>query len=111
MDLLNAYARCVRIVRPQGENLYEVDAERFTSPASTTLYQALQTAKASMPEKSTVDQALLAIQSTVPAINAFFEEVLVMDEDQAVRENRLGLVQQVAALPAGIVDLSKLEGF
>jgi len=34
-----------------------------------------------------------------------------MAEDQAVRENRLALVQAVAALTDGIVDLSRLEGF
>jgi glycyl-tRNA synthetase beta subunit len=34
-----------------------------------------------------------------------------MAEEKAVRENRLALLQQIAALPTGIVDLSKLEGF
>jgi glycyl-tRNA synthetase beta subunit len=34
-----------------------------------------------------------------------------MDEKQEVRENRLGLLQSVAFLADGIVDLSKLEGF
>jgi len=35
----------------------------------------------------------------------------VMDPDPAVRQNRLALLQQLAALAEGIVDLSKLEGF
>ena len=47
----------------------------------------------------------------IPAINAFFDTVLVMDEDQAVRENRLGLLQGISGLASGIVDLSLLEGF
>jgi glycyl-tRNA synthetase beta subunit len=47
----------------------------------------------------------------IPAITAFFDKVLVMAEDQAVRENRLGLLQSIAALSNGIADLSKLEGF
>jgi glycyl-tRNA synthetase len=37
--------------------------------------------------------------------------VLVMDEDQAVRENRLALLQHIANLTQGIADLSELEGF
>jgi glycyl-tRNA synthetase len=37
--------------------------------------------------------------------------VLVMAEDPQVRANRLGLLQQVAALPSAVADLSKLEGF
>jgi glycyl-tRNA synthetase len=111
MDLLNAYARSVRIVRDQEEG-YTVDAQRFTEPASTTLYEALQRAQETIPkEDPTLNQILSAIQKMIPAINAFFDEVLVMDENQAVRENRLGLLQEIAALTAGVVDLSKLEGF
>ena len=34
-----------------------------------------------------------------------------MAEDQAVRENRLALLQHVAALSQGLADLSELEGF
>jgi glycyl-tRNA synthetase beta subunit len=34
-----------------------------------------------------------------------------MAEDPVVRENRLGLLQQIAGLANGIADLSKLEGF
>ena len=34
-----------------------------------------------------------------------------MDQDTIIRENRLGLVQAVAALVDGIADLSQLEGF
>jgi glycyl-tRNA synthetase beta subunit len=34
-----------------------------------------------------------------------------MDEDTAVRENRLALLQHIAGLAYGIADLSHLEGF
>jgi glycyl-tRNA synthetase beta subunit len=37
--------------------------------------------------------------------------VLVMADDPAVRQARLGLVQRVAALANGIADLSQLQGF
>jgi glycyl-tRNA synthetase len=110
-DLLNAYARCVRIVRDQ-EQRYEVDPERFVEPASTALYQAVRDASASIPEEdATIDEVLGAILGIVPEINVFFDEVLVMDPDPDVRQNRLGLVQEVAALAKGAADLSKLEGF
>jgi glycyl-tRNA synthetase beta chain len=46
-----------------------------------------------------------------PAISRFFDDVLVMDEDTAVRENRLALLQQIANLTTGLADLSELEGF
>ena len=34
-----------------------------------------------------------------------------MDEDTTVRENRLALLQHIAALTTGLADLSELEGF
>jgi glycyl-tRNA synthetase beta subunit len=46
-----------------------------------------------------------------PVINRFFDDVLVMDEDEAVRQNRLALLQRVVALADGVADLSQLEGF
>jgi glycyl-tRNA synthetase beta subunit len=46
-----------------------------------------------------------------PAISDFFDRVLVMDEEAAVRENRLALLQGITRLARGIVDLSQLEGF
>lgn len=44
-------------------------------------------------------------------MNRFFDEVLVMAEDAQLRNNRLGLLQRIAGLAKGIVDLSYLEGF
>jgi glycyl-tRNA synthetase len=111
MDLLNAYSRCVRIVRDQ-EARYTVDTQAFTEPSTTALHEALQQAQELIPENdATLNQVLSAIQRLIPAINTFFDAVLVMDEDQAVRENRLGLLQEIAALTEGVVDLGKLEGF
>ncbi|HNB51571.1 MAG TPA: hypothetical protein PK530_06490, partial [Anaerolineales bacterium] len=45
------------------------------------------------------------------AVNRFFDSVLVMAEDQTLRNNRLGLLQRIAALANGVADMSKLEGF
>jgi glycyl-tRNA synthetase beta subunit len=46
-----------------------------------------------------------------PAITRLFDAVLIMDDDAAVRENRLALLQRVAGLAKGVADLSVLEGF
>jgi glycyl-tRNA synthetase beta subunit len=58
-----------------------------------------------------VDDCLGALLPLIPAISKFFEDVLVMAEDPAARENRLGLLQRIGSLAKGIVDFSKLEGF
>ena len=109
--LLNGFSRCVRIVRDL-DTRYTVDPERLTEEAAVALYAALLKAQEMIPEDEiTIHHVLVAVQSMIPAINTFFDEVLVMDEDQAVRENRLGLLQSIAALTSGVADLSKLEGF
>ncbi len=110
MDFLNAYARCVRIVRDY-EGLFPLDPADFAEPATERLYQAYQTCQAQVGPESTVDQLFAAFQPMIEPINTFFDEVLVMAEDQKLRENRLALLQRVAALTSGIVDLSRVEGF
>ena len=108
-ELLPAYARCVRITRDQKEQ-FAIQPAAFIDPAESSLLQAVEAVEAARVVGS-VDSFFSAFQPAVPAINRFFEAVLVMAEDPAVRANRLGLLQRVAALAEGTVDLSRLEGF
>jgi glycyl-tRNA synthetase len=109
-DLLNAYGRCVRITRTQ-EQKYALDPAGLVEPESKALYRALRQAQDALPSEPGIDEVLSAVQTLVPAITAFFDKVLVMDEDPVLRGNRLGLLQQIAALTGGLADLQKLEGF
>jgi glycyl-tRNA synthetase beta subunit len=54
---------------------------------------------------------LNAFLPMMPAINQFFDDVLVMVEDEKVRHNRLGLLQRINSLADGAADMSRLEGF
>jgi glycyl-tRNA synthetase beta chain len=47
----------------------------------------------------------------IPSIDRFFGQVLVMVEDERTRQSRLGLLQRIASLADGVVDMSRLEGF
>jgi glycyl-tRNA synthetase len=106
--ILPAYARCVRITRDQKE-LFTVDPGRLGDPAEQALYTLLQSAE-SAPHADP-DAFLNVLLPMIPAINRFFDAVLVMAEDALVRQNRLGLLQRIAALAHGVADMSKLEGF
>ncbi len=108
--ILPAYARCVRITRDQTER-FEVKPAAFSDPAEKELYQALGQVEASSRKSGSVNELLTRFLPVIPAINRFFEAVLVMAEDPAVRSNRLGLLQRIAALPEKTADFSKLEGF
>jgi glycyl-tRNA synthetase beta subunit len=110
MDLLNAYGRCIRIVRDQAER-FEFQSDLDPEPATTALWEALQIARAQVTPESDVDRLLTTVRPMIPAIDGFFDTVLVMHDDQALRENRLALLQAIWALSAGIVDVTRLEGF
>jgi glycyl-tRNA synthetase len=111
-EILPGYARCVRIIRAAPEDdlgVQTVDESKLVEPSEKALYQAIQSTVHGQP--STVDEFLEIVVKLIPAINKFFDEVLVMAEEEAIRKNRLALVGQIAGLADGIADLSKLEGF
>ena len=105
----------MRITRDQ-KSRFSVDPASFAEAPEHDLFAALQTAETSLATvraKGPVspDSCLQAFLPMIPAINHFFDIVLVMAEEPAVRQNRLGLLQRIAALADGVADLSKLEGF
>jgi glycyl-tRNA synthetase len=110
--ILQAYARCVRITRSVDDvQKMVVNPNLFQQSAEKDLYQALITVEESLGTTTSVDDLLEAFYPMIPTINAFFDDVLVMVDDQDLRENRLGLLHRITILAEGIVDLSKLEGF
>jgi glycyl-tRNA synthetase beta chain len=52
---------------------------------------------------------LRAVAGLKPAVDAFFDDVLVMAEDAAVRANRLALMRRVASLFADVADFRKIQ--
>ena len=108
--LLEAFARCARMTR-ELDGTTPVLPAALQHAAEQDLWRGLQAAEAACAQHSSVDGLLRALQPLAPLVVKFFEDVLVMDEDAAVRSNRLGLLQRVAGLGTGIADLAKLEGF
>ncbi len=109
-SILPAYARCVRITRSI-EPVYTVQPGALIEKSERELWEALQTAQAVKKKPGEVDACLNAFLPMIPTINLFFDEVLVMAEDLEQRQNRLGLLQQIASLTDGVADFSRLEGF
>jgi glycyl-tRNA synthetase len=72
---------------------------------------SLETAEKVDRAPGSVDDLFNAFLPMMPVINRFFDNVLVMDEDEKLRSNRLGMLQRIAALADGVADLSRLEGF
>lgn len=90
-----------------------IDANLFADPAEGALYEAWQTAHGRFV-KSTIegklDAALEALASLAEPVGAFFEAVMVMAEDEAVRRNRLSLLAAIADDIRTFADFGKLAG-
>ncbi|MCL4505727.1 MAG: glycine--tRNA ligase subunit beta [Chloroflexi bacterium] len=104
--MLAAYSRSARITRDLPEQL-PLDVSADPDPATHALHQAV----AALPQAREVDELMSNLMTLVAPITAFFDQVLVMAEDEAIRRGRLALLQRVVAQAHGIVDFSKLEGF
>ncbi|MCK4472446.1 MAG: glycine--tRNA ligase subunit beta, partial [Anaerolineae bacterium] len=110
MSLLNAYSRCVRIVRGC-ETEFELWPDRLVEPSAQRLYEAYLACQERVGPQGSIDQFFTAFKPMIEPITAFFDDVLVMAEDETLRETRLALLQHIAALTEGIVDLTRVEGF
>ncbi len=106
--LLNAYARCVRITRPLKET-YSLRPDALAVAEERAVLDELTQAEAA--KDGSVETFVTSLRRMQPSISQLFEAVLIMDEDAAVRENRLALLQRVAGLAGGVVELAVLEGF
>ncbi len=107
--ILDGFARCVRITRHETQR-HSLRPERFQEAQEAALHAALQRAQQRQREHG-VDDFLAAFEPMVPAISDFFDHVLVNAEDEALRRNRLALLQEISDMQRGRVDLSRLSGF
>ena len=94
----DAYNRCVRIAAETAPGV--VDVALLEDAAEREL-------AAVMGEPPATLEAAAAL---VPIVNRFFDDVLVMAPDEAVRANRLTLVANVAAALGRLADFGRLPG-
>lgn len=108
-DLLTAFTRAYNLTK-KAENL-GIKKEYFTEPAESELYQELLQAEekiGSLAASREFMQAIEALAKLAVPINRFFNEIMVMVEDEKIRDNRLGLLGKAVELTRNIGDLSKI---
>ncbi|EFN58140.1 hypothetical protein CHLNCDRAFT_141905 [Chlorella variabilis] len=111
-QVMAALARPVRLTRgKQIDAGWTVQEELFEQEEERALHAAYRQAAAQVTPDMPVPAFLAAAEPLIAPLDAFFDKVFVMCEEQAVRQNRLALLRDVAALPAGILDLAELPGF
>jgi len=108
--LLTTFSRPSRITREYPSE-FPLFAERLSEPAERDLNAAMLQAQEARAAVGDVDGLMAVLHPLAGPVDRFFEQVFVMVEDQAVRENRLALLQRIAALSKGIVDLTQVLGY
>jgi glycyl-tRNA synthetase beta chain len=105
--LLTVYTRAANLAQKgDGSPLRE---DLLTEPAEKELWasilQACQGIAAAGDDYAAAFQVMANLR---PAVDAFFDAVMVMVEDPDIRRARLALLGEVVALMEGIADLSKI---
>jgi glycyl-tRNA synthetase beta chain len=115
-----AFKRVVNIIR-QAKELGEVAAGQgqtktnpglFQEPCEQALYGALQKVEQDISEDlktGAFDRALLTVATLKQPVDGFFEGVMVLTEDQSLRQNRLALLGEIAGLFSIFADFSKIS--
>jgi len=115
--LLAGFHRAANILK-SGAGTAGPDAERpqvaeslFKDKSERELYQAVLQAEAEagpLVEAKDYRGALAVAGRLTAYIDAFFEAVMVMDQDEAVRRNRLALLQRIVQVTDGVAELSQI---
>lgn len=110
VELVQAYTRMFNLVKSEtyqavDEMLLSDEAEKALFKEAILAYENSQTAL----ENKDYDKVVAIPETLVPAINKFFEDVMVMVDDAAVKANRLQLVRLAYESMAVIGDVSTLK--
>ncbi len=83
----------------------------LTDKAEAALYEAYEQAHkkiSQLIQTQDYKHVLEALANLAEPIDAFFSAVMVMVEDQKVRNNRLALLKSITTLAQRVADLSKI---
>ena len=110
VELVQAFTRMYNLVKDVtytsvDESLLKEDAERALYEMATKASEVSIDAW----DKNDYDAVVAVPATLVPAINKFFEDVMVMDKDEAIKANRLQLVRLAYSVMAIIGDISALK--
>ena len=103
------FTRASRIAGPQGNG--RVDPGLLVEEAELQLARAVESEEARIArevEQGDFDSAWEAAAGLAPVVERFFDEVLVMAEDAAVRTNRLRLLSELRDAVGALGDLSEI---
>lgn len=111
-SLSAANKRIQNILRKiDGEWPVDVDSSLFEQAAETQLWQAIEALReqvSSQIAERDYTQALTTLAQIREPVDQFFDQVMVMAEDEALKRNRLAMLNQIHQLFLAVADISRL---
>ena len=87
-----------------------INTDYLIADEEKALYDALMAVPQNqMLTEAEISQIMAALSALETPINAFFDKIIVNDDDDAIRQNRLALLQKIIHLMSDIADFSKVE--
>ncbi|MDZ7686764.1 MAG: glycine--tRNA ligase subunit beta [Gammaproteobacteria bacterium] len=109
-SLAAANKRVANLLKQVGaDQLGEVDSDRLTASAESELLAAVNAKETALTDLTDFDSQLLALAELQTVVDKYFDDVLVMDEDPAVRNNRLATLARMRRLFLRVADVSILQ--
>ncbi len=108
-DAVIAFGRAANLGGRSPER--EVDPRLLKDPAEVALNKGFQEVRGRAREMLATHRygdLLATVAQLRPAVDRFFEAVMVMVDDEAVRNNRLALLKGISSLVGQVADFSKL---
>ena len=93
-----------RVAEPYSLSVLQEEAERKLAAAIPPVVEAVNQLRAARD----YEPALIEISKLRPLVDAFFDKVMVMVEDEHLRANRLGLLQTLVREFSSIADFSEI---
>ncbi len=106
-EVITAYNRVANLAR-KAEGSF-VDKNLFEDISEKELYRTLQAVENSLKSLNAPDQRLEKLQVLKQPIDHFFDNVMVMVEDEKLRNNRLNMLAALKATFNRVADFSRLQ--
>jgi glycyl-tRNA synthetase beta chain len=110
--LASANKRIQNILKKTAASTSEPDPALLREPAEKALFAAVNELAPMVTSEVAAGkyaQALTKLAGLRAAVDTFFDKVMVMTEDAALRDNRLALLNRLASLMNQVADISKLS--
>ena len=106
------FKRVENIIKKSGakEKIF-LDENLFEDTCEKQLFESVNNVKESITafiQKEDYDKALSAIATLRPEVDTFFDDVMVMAEDEKLKQNRMALLSSISELFKNIADFSMM---